>query len=197
MAFADKKHEVDYYPEITKFISAQLKSNFRSSNRKELNIYWEIGELSSKLKKIIDEHPMECECVKKYAQTVPPMNLDIFAVITDGVHFEILILEVKLVSSAGLSEWSQLIGYCIVSDARYGLLINIDAGGSSRLNSLLQNEEDLSKIIRFSNGKPIEHSLGFMLWDSITHNFEYTNLGQLYNLSELSNKLAEQFKQGY
>jgi len=194
MAFHDKKHEVDYYPEITEFISAQLKSNFRASNHRELYVYWGIGELSSNLKRIINEHPDECDCLREYAQTVPPLNLDIFAVITDGTHFELLILEVKLVQSAGLNQWSQLVGYCIVSNARYGLLVNINSGGSSRLNSLLQNDTDISKICRLSKGKMIEHKLGFMIWDSLTHNFEYTNLGQISTLSELSALLSENFK---
>lgn len=194
MAFHDKKHEVDYYPEITEFISAQLKSNFRASNHRELFVYWGIGELSSNLKRIINEHPAKCDCLREYAQTVPPLNLDIFAVITDGNHFELLILEVKLVQSAGLNQWSQLVGYCIVSNARYGLLVNINSGGSSRLNSLLQNDTDISKICRLSRGKMIEHKLGFMIWDSLTHNFEYTNLGQIATLSELSALLSENFK---
>ena len=194
MAFHDKKHEVDFYPEITEFISAQLKSNFLASNHRELHVYWEIGELSSKLKKIISEHPVECQCFADYAQTVPPLNLDIFAVITDGTHFEILILEVKYKKSVGLNQWSQLVGYCIVSNARYGLLINVDGGGSSRLNSLLQNDDDLSQIIRLSKGHQINHSLGFMVWDSITRNFEYTNLGQLCNISELSEELSRRFQ---
>lgn len=194
MAFHDTKHEVDFYPEITEFISAQLKSNFLASNNKELHVYWEIGELSSKLKKIVSEHPAECQCLAEYAQTVPPLNLDIFAVITDGTHFELLILEVKYKKSVGLNQWSQLVGYCIVSDARYGILINIDGGGSPRLNSLLQNDTDLSKIVRLSKGNQIDHQLGFMVWNSITKNFEYTNLGQLYNISELSEALAEEFK---
>ena len=194
MAFHDTKHEVDFYPEITEFISAQLKSNFLASNNKELHVYWEIGELSSKLKKIVSEHPEECQCLAEYAQTVPPLNLDIFAVITDGTHFELLILEVKYKKSVGLNQWSQLVGYCIVSNARYGILINIDGGGSPRLNSLLQNDADLSKIVRLSKGNQIEHRLGFMVWDSITKNFEYTNLGQLYNISELSEALSEEFK---
>ena len=39
---------------------------------------------------------------------------------TDGIKFELLILEVKLMNSAGLKEWSQLVGYCLVSGAKYG-----------------------------------------------------------------------------
>ena len=123
------RNEVSYYPEIQDFIEAQLKSNFLASNRRELYVFWGIGELKSNLQRIIKEHPEECSCAVKFAQRVPPLSLDIFALVTDGTKFELLILEVKLVKSAGLSEWSQLVGYCLVSGAKYGLLVNIDNGG--------------------------------------------------------------------
>lgn len=35
--------------------------------------------------------------------------------------------------------------------------------------------------------------LGFMQWNSLTHNFEYTNLGFIKSLSDLSNKLISEF----
>ena len=73
------------------------------------------------------------------------------------------------------------------------LTLNIDGQGSSRLTNLLQNDTDLSKIIRLSKGEEVEHELGFMIWDSITKNFEYTNLGQLSTISGLSESLSKDF----
>ena len=141
-----KRNEVSYYPEIQKFIETQLKSNFAASNKRELFVFWGIGELKSNMQRIIKEHPVQCECAIQFANRVPPLNLDIFALITDGEKFELLVLEIKLVKSAGLSEWSQLVGYCLVSGAKYGLLLNIDNGGSSRLYQMLQTERHISDI---------------------------------------------------
>ena len=87
------RNEVSYYPEIQTFIEAQLKSNFRAKRHKELSVFWGIGELKTNLQRIISEHPDKCTCVKNFANRVPPLNLDIFALITDGTQFEILILE--------------------------------------------------------------------------------------------------------
>lgn len=56
----------------------------------------------------------------EYANKVQPLDLDVFALITDGHTFEIAILEVKLMKSVGLKEWSQLIGYCLVSMPNMG-----------------------------------------------------------------------------
>lgn len=185
------RNEVSYYPEIQTFIEVQLKSNFRTKRHKELNVFWGIGELKTNLLKIISEHPDICTCVQNFANRVPPLNLDIFALITDETQFEILILEIKLMNSAGLKEWSQLVGYCLVSGAKYGLLVNIDNGASPRLAHILSTEAHISNIQTIVNGKHQEHCLGFMQWDSLTQNFEYSNLGLIRSLSELSNHLAD------
>lgn len=187
------RNEVSYYPDIKRFIEEQLKSNFRAACHSELNVYWGIGELKSNLQRIIGEHPDECECVKHFAQQVPPLNLDIFALATNRDRFELIILEIKLLNSAGLKEWSQLVGYCLVSGAKYGLLVNIDNGASPRLSQILSTEEHLSRIQTIVQGRQREHHLGFMEWDSITQDFAYSNLGAIKSISDLSRKLIESF----
>lgn len=188
-----KRNEVSYYPEIQGFIEAQLKSNFRARQHRDLEVFWGIGELKTNLQRIISSNLEKCRCAANFAQRVPPLNLDIFALITDGNKFEILILEVKLMNSAGLKEWSQLVGYCLVSGAKYGLLVNIDNGSSPRLSQILSTEEHLSHIKTLVGGELQEHCLGFMQWDSLTQNFEYSNLGLIKSLSALSDKLAQEF----
>ena len=185
------RNEVSYYPEIQQFIETQLKSNFHAACHRELNVYWGIGELKTNLQRIISAHPQECECARTFAQKVPPLNLDIFALATNGEKFEIIILEVKLLNSAGLKEWSQLVGYCLVSGAKYGLLVNIDNGASPRLAQILTTENHLSQIQTLVLGEQKEHRLGFMQWDSLTQDFEYSNLGCIKSLAELSENLIE------
>ena len=187
------RNEVSYYPEIQAFIEAQLRSDFLVSNHRELFVYWGIGELKTNLQRIINENQDNCSCATKFAERVPALSLDIFALITDGVKFELLILEIKRVKSAGLSEWSQLVGYCLVSGAKYGLLVNIDNGGSPRLTQMLQMENHISHIKTQVKDESREHMLGFMQWNSLTHNFEYSSLGSIKSLSELSSKLALEF----
>ncbi len=187
------RNEVSYYPEIQQFIEKQLKSNFRARNRHELEVFWGIGELKINLQRIIRANPDKCSCAREFALRVPPLNLDIFALITNGDKFELLILEVKLMNSAGLKEWSQLVGYCLVSGAKYGLLLNIDNGASPRLAQILSTEAHLSCINTVVDGSVHEHSLGFMQWDSLTQSFEYSNLGAICSLSDLSNQLSTEF----
>ena len=96
-------------------------------------------------------------------------------------------------NAAGLKEWSQLVGYCLVSDAKYGLLVNIDAGASDRLSDILRTEQKLSHIKTITNIGTKDHYLSFMQWDSLTQSFDYTNLGVIKSLSDLTDKLADSF----
>lgn len=189
-----KRNEISYYQEIQMFIEEQLKSNFRVAKQDSVEIFWGIGELKSNLLRIISENKEKCECVKCFSQRVPPLNLDIFGLITDGIKFELLILEVKLMNSTGLKEWSQLLGYCLVSGSKYGLLINIDNGASPRLSQILSTEEHISYIQEVVRNDIVEHRLGFMQWDGLTHNFEYSNLGMVKSLSDLSHQLINDFR---
>ena len=176
------KNEVSYYHEIQRFIEVQLKSNFLAKNNRELNVFWGIGELKSNLNRIINENPGKCECARMLAQNVPPLNLDIFALITDTIHYELLIIEVKLMQSAGLKEWSQLVGYCLVSDAKYGILLNINKGASPRLSEILGTKDYISNMVNIIREEKHSHYLGFMQWDSLTQCFDYSNLGYIRSL---------------
>jgi len=187
------RDEISYYPEIQAFVEAQLRSNFLVNNHRELHVSWGIGELKANLQRIISEAPKYYSCAEKFSELVPPLNLDIFALISDGLKFELLILEIKLVKSAGLKEWSQLVGYCLVAGAKYGLLVNIDNGGSARLTQILHSEQHLSHIQTTVNRKPREHFLGFMQWNSSTNNFEYSSFGAVKSLSGLCQMLSADF----
>ena len=189
----EERYEISFYPEIQHFIEMQLTSNFLAERKKELSVFWEIGELKTKLKKIIDTNPEKCHCALPFSQNVPMLNLDIFALITDGTKFELLILEVKRMNNAGLKEWSQLLGYCMVSGAKYGLLVNIDHGASSRLSQILSSEEHISHVREVIDNKVVEHCLGFMQWDSLTYDFSYTNLGKIKTISDLSSQIIASF----
>lgn len=189
-----KENEVSYYPSIMKFIEAQIKSNFKASYGKELQVYCKTGELSSGLRNIINENHLQVARIDEFVAGVPPLNLDIFAIITDGIKFELLILEIKKTKKVGLNQWSQLVGYCIVSDARFGLLINVDAGASSRLINLLQNNVNISKIHRSKVDGEQLHLLGMMEWNSYTKNLEYSNLGIVASIPKLCKLIWERFE---
>ena len=189
------QNEVSYYPEIMDFIKEQIESNFRAS-KNPLKVYCKTGELRKGLQEIINENGITTPSILQFASSTPPLSLDIFALITDGVEYQLLILEVKLLNSVGLTQLSQLIGYCIVSNAQYGILINVNGGESPRLTDLIMNEPDLMHIVRvlqYGNNR-VEHNFGVMEWDSDTKNITYTGYGSLRTLSELCQKIAKKFE---
>lgn len=188
-----KRNEVSHYEEIKQYIETQMKSNLFAENINQIKMFWRIGELSSNLIEIVNTEENVSKNLIDFAYSIPPLNLDIFCLITDGVHFELLILEIKKRKSVGLKEWSQLVGYCIVSEAKYGLLINIDGEVSNRLNHLLQQNKSLSHISRIIDKRTTNSDLGLMNWNPVTHNFEYSNMGVIYSISKLTEEIINDF----
>ena len=189
-----KRNEVSYYPEIMDFIKNQIESNFKAS-KNPLKVYCKTGDLKKGLAEIIAENGITTPSIVNFANSTPPLSLDIFALITDGVDYELLIIEVKLLENVGLSQLSQLIGYCIVSNAQYGLLINVNGGESPRLVDLLSNEPDVTYIRRMLayGSRLVEHNLGVMEWDSDVQNLYYSGYGRIETISKLCEMLASKF----
>ena len=193
MSSAFHRNEISYYPEIMQFLKEQIESNFTAWAR-PLKVYCKTGELRNGLQNIIRENQITSPAILQFASTTPPLSLDLFALITDGFQYELLIVEVKLMKSVGLTQLSQLIGYCIVSNAQYGLLININGRESPRLTELLTSRSDILHIVRDVNGAGVIHNLGVMEGDSETQNLLYTACGSLRTISELCKKLEKQFQ---
>jgi hypothetical protein len=189
-----KRNEVSYYPEIMDFIKNQIESNFKAS-KNPLKVYCKTGELKKGLAEIISENGITTPSIVSFANSTPPLSLDIFALITDGIDYELLIVEVKLLENVGLAQLSQLIGYCIVSNAQYGLLINVNGGESPRLVDLLSNEPDVTYIRRMLaySSRLVEHNLGVMEWDSDVQNLYYSGYGRIQSISKLCEMLAAKF----
>ncbi len=189
-----KKNEISYYPEIMDFIKNQIESNFRAS-KNPLKVYCKTGELKKGLTEIIAENRITTKSIIDFANSTPPLSLDIFALITDGKDYELLIIEVKLMDNVGLTQLSQLIGYCIVSNAQYGLLINVNGGESPRLVDLLTNEPDVTCIRRTLaySSRLVEHNLGVMEWDGEVKNLYYSGYGRIETISMLCDMLAAKF----
>lgn len=189
-----KRNEVSYYPELMKFIKNQIESNFKAS-KNPLKVYCKTGELKKGLAEIISENGITTPSIISFANNTPPLSLDIFALITDGIDYELLIIEVKLLDNVGLAQLSQLIGYCIVSNAQYGLLINVNGGESPRLVDLLSNEPDVTYIRRMLaySSRLVEHNLGVMEWDSDVQNLYYSGYGRIQSISKLCEILTAKF----
>ena len=61
-------------------------------------------------------------------------NISILLENKENGKFDIVIFEIKKVKKMGLSELSQLIGYCLVSKVKFGVLVNVDTAISHNLS---------------------------------------------------------------
>lgn len=106
--------------------------------------------------------------------------------------FQIIIVEAKLLGSAGLTELSQLIGYCLVTKAGFGLLINVNGGASNELATILNQDLDLTKIQRKLTHEPFEitHKIGVMSYSSETKNLSYIPTSALKSLPQVIEEIV-------
>ena len=187
------RNEESYYDEIMAFVKSQIESNFLSAKR-PLKVYCKKGELRKGLEAIVRENEISTRSIIDFLNRTPPLSLDIFALITDGVRYQLLIIEVKDLKAVGLQQFSQLIGYSIVSRAQYGLLVNVDGGVSPRLTELIHTDVDLMTIDQvLSSGERAQHHYGVMEWDSLTHNLTYTEFGAIGSIRKLCSQLSNDF----
>jgi hypothetical protein len=189
--------ETDFYPEITEEMESLFRSNIDPLG-KDYQCYF-INNLSCvNLKKGLDiliaKNSITCKSLLDFAKDAPPIKIDIFGVVIFGDSFKLLICEIKYTGAVGLTELSQLIGYCIASDANYGILINVDASESADLTKMLVLKKDICDIVRLKRpGLPDtnETKLGVMNWQHSTKNLIYSNLGAIRNISALCDEIQD------
>lgn len=186
---SDRKIEVDYYKEIAIALISLFESNFKNS--KKFRVKALIGEIGSAIKTII-ANGYDAGCaLNEFSKGVHRLHLDV-SILVENVEngkFEIIIFEIKKTKRLGLTELSQLIGYCLVSKCEFGVLVNVDNTVSSEFSIILDSDKDLTSIIRLIDGKEIKHQLGVMTWNSNTQRFEYTQSGSIKSLPELIGKI--------
>jgi PD-(D/E)XK nuclease superfamily len=186
MRCAMNKKETDHYEEMAKELALQFESNLINLNKTYV-IKPLIGEIQSGLRTLIVNGYDAGDLLRTYTKQSHKLHLDISIVIENKISgkFEIVIFEVKKVQSLGLAELSQLIGYCLVSKAKYGILVNVDKSVSSQFSTILEADKDLTNIIRFIDKTEMTHRLGVMIWNSKTLNIEYTNSGSIKTMPQL------------
>lgn len=181
-----KKKETDYYPEISEFVVGELKANMAVPEK--FHIFAIMGELRKNLLLHVKETNIGGAALQEYAEGLADLQTDIAILVlnTETSFFDLLILEVKLQNTVGLTQLSQLVGYCLVSGARLGLLVNVGGGSSTGLKNKLTRDPDLSRIKRVVSDGQLDHKLGLMYWNPETQRLEYSNLGAVRSIPEIA-----------
>jgi hypothetical protein len=179
-----RRKEVDYYKEIAVELVKQFEANLADE---KYDVKPLIGEISSGLRTLIANGYDAGELLQAYSTSVHKLHLDISILIenTKIGKFEVIIFEIKCVNNLGLSDLSQLIGYCLVSKSKFGILMNVDRAVSSEFSVILDGDKDLTKIIRIVNEQELHHKFGVMVWNAATLKIEYTNSGSIKSIPQL------------
>ena len=175
----ERRIEVDYYNEIAKELVVQFKSNLADPKYIVTPL---LGEISSSLRTLIANGYDASDALKNYANVIHRLHLDISILVENKEtrKFEVMIFEIKKVANLGLTELSQLIGYCLVSKCKFGVLMN--KAVSSEFSVILDADRDLSCIERVLGTERVTHKFGVMVWNSETLKVEYTNSGSIKSL---------------
>ena len=195
----DKRDEVSYYPELADSIEQIIKSNISSSsiNIKALYLPKNGSNIRSYLEDYIkfNENNVSQSLVE-YAKDVPKVRTDIIILADNPTtnKFSIVILEVKLLGSMGLSELSQLIGYGLVTKIKYGILVNIKGGISSDLRNILLTDRDITDIKRSLEKPPFEqlYKTGVMSYNPDTRGFDYIETLSEITIPRLASAIEEE-----
>ena len=184
------KKETDYYPEICEYITEEILANIE--DQKNIIIHPIQEEISAALKTLQLNRRLQTKNLSDFASKCHRLHIDIALVVenTESELFEIIIFEVKKTKTLGLTQLSQLIGYCLVSNASFGILINIDNGCSDEFKAILNTDKDLTHIKRLKEGVAVEHNFGVMIWQSHTEMMTYTNEGKILSIPMLCELLS-------
>jgi hypothetical protein len=186
--------EVDYYNEIAKSLVNTVVANLDNS---KFVVKILIGEISSGLRTLIANGYEAGDLLKTFSKNVHKLHLDISLLVENKENgkFELVIFEVKRTKKLGLQQLSQLIGYCLVSKCKFGVLINVDNSVSGEFSVILDGDKDLTKITRIVNQEEIEHEFGVMVWNSKTQKISYTEAGEIKTIPQLTQKIVNSIKE--
>ncbi|HMH70258.1 MAG TPA: hypothetical protein VK502_02570 [Candidatus Saccharimonadales bacterium] len=185
-------NEVAYYPELAEYLEKTIKANLTNSSIIVKGLY--LPEYGSQVRSFLSHYISQnkenvSESLKLFAQDVPKLRTDIVILLDNPStnKFEMIIIEAKLLGSAGLTELSQLIGYSLVTKIKYGLLINIKGGASNELAHILETDLDLALVDRKLTDPPYEviHKIGMMTYNPDTANLTSIETSSVKSLPQL------------
>ena len=185
--------EKSYYSEIATWLKDYIGSTMQQYGNYivDTEICATI-DLSRGLRKLLRKNKISSDQLLRKADLTRGLKVDILVLVYDRAQLkgEIIISEVKRKRGLSLHDCSQLVGYCICSDTRFGLLINVDGGISDALREILAQNTALTDIIQIVNGRQTIRRIGILTWESKTRRGTFLPNGYLRSLPGLCRKIA-------
>lgn len=185
-------NEVAYYPELALCLEEIIRANLTNDDITVRCFYLpnDGHNIRSYLEGYLsDSNHLASRALQEFALDVPKIRTDLAILVDNPVtnKFKIILVEAKLLGSAGLTELSQLIGYCLVTKVTYGILVNINGGVSNELAHILTTDEDVMKIERklAVEDQSITHKIGVMTYHPQTRNLSYIPTSAINSLPQV------------
>ncbi|MEM2145992.1 MAG: hypothetical protein QW279_11570 [Candidatus Jordarchaeaceae archaeon] len=145
-------------------------------------------DMYSGIKEILKANPLiKDEYLSNKIDLYRGLYVDIIGVIHSlaNKRSELIICEVKS-NKLTLTDHAQLIGYCVASNVKLGLLIALGGRITGDFESILNNNPALIKIVR----KDFAHLFGICSWDPSSKELLFDDKGAFKSLTALSRKIA-------
>lgn len=187
-------NEVGYYEQIASYLKDEMQALLLTLGHFVID-FQSCGntDLSSGLKEILRTNPsIEDEKLPEKIELTRGLHIDILGIIywRSKMLSELLICEVKN-HDLMLTDHAQLIGYCVASNVRYGLLISIDGRITGGFESILKNNPSLLNIDR----ERIKHRFGICSWNPRLNELFFDEIGAFNSLEALSRDIAFGFEE--
>jgi len=179
--------ETEYYIEICEYLKEEIENRL-SRLGEFITDFMPCGskDLSSGLKSILKSEKIIDPNLEAKVKFTRGLFVDILGLVYSKTKKkgELIICEVKP-HNLTLAHLTQLIGYCIASNVKYGLLISIDKQITSGFETILK-QAPLVKIERRST----THYFAICTWKTTLKELYFDEIGAFNSLLALSRHIA-------
>lgn len=186
---SDSRAESSYYNEICEYLQENVSRALEPFGRYEV-CFQKCGtkDMLWGVKQTLKTLPKSDYQIGMREQMTQDLFVDIAGLIckeNNPQASSFVICEVKL-NTLTLTDYAQLLGYCVTANVEHGLLIAVDNGISSRFDSILRHNENLKYVKR----PHLTHKFGILKWKSRYKEMQYNEIGYYRSLHIFARALA-------
>ncbi len=169
-----REKERSYYPAIADFLRARFQREIVTGDLKSDFISCGIVDMRSGIVRLISSMSLNRkEELETYVQKTRSLFVDIVGMVYNqkAIKHSFLICEVKL-GEINLTDLAQLLGYCVASNTRHGILISIGKNITRGFESIIKANH---QVIDLKRADGFRHSLSIATWKD--NEMLFDNLG--------------------
>lgn len=145
------------------------------------------SDISSGLRKILKSNSIVDSILMTKVKLTKRLFVDILGLVYSKIKKKgyLIVCEVKN-HSLTLTDFAQLIGYCIASNVKYGLLISLDKRITGGFEAILKQSSSLVKVKRIK----ITHFFAICMWRTNLKELFFNEIGAFTSLLAICRDIA-------